>query len=305
MIFDADRASLRALLDNLFDGVYVVDGERRISYWNRGAERLTGRSADEMLGSVCGNTVAVHSQCGGGGEPCAHCPVHVMHAPGPPRERELLLHHRDGHLVPVLSRASALTGDDGTMIGVAEVFTDRSSPDEAAEEIRRLRRVALVDPLTEVGNRRFGEIALAARLDELRRYGWSFGVLFVDIDRFKAINDARGHRTGDAVLRMVARTLAGGVRASDRVVRWGGEEFLVIVRSVETEELSVIAEKLRRLVELAALEADGGRVTATVSVGATSGRESDTVDVLVDRADTLMYRSKSRGRNRVSGEAGG
>ncbi len=300
MIFDVDPASLRTLLDSLFDGVYVVDEERRITYWNRGAERLTGRSADEMLGSVCGGTVAVHSACGGGSDPCPHCPVNVMRAPGPALERELLLHHRDGHLVPVLARASALTDAAGTMTGVIEVFTDNSSSLDAAEEIRRLRRVALLDPLTEVGNRRFGEIALNARVDELQRYDWSFGLLFVDIDGFKNVNDEHGHQVGDAVLRMVARTLAGGVRSSDRVVRWGGEEFLVIARNVDRDELTFIAEKLRRLVELASFETDGRRVSVTVSIGAATARADDTPPVLVDRADALMYQSKRRGRNRVS-----
>ena len=305
MIFDVDPASLRNLLDSLFDGVYVVDEERRITYWNRGAERLTGRSAEEMLGSVCGGTVAVHSACGGGSEPCPHCPVHVMRTPGPTLERELLLHHRDGHLVPVLARASALTDADGTLNGVVEVFTDNSSSADAAEEVRRLRRIALLDPLTEVGNRRFGEIALDARVDELRRYDWSFGLLFVDIDHFKAVNDEHGHQVGDAVLRMVARTLVGSVRASDRVVRWGGDEFLVVARNVDGSELAVIAQKVRRLVELASFDNGGRRVAVTVSIGAAAGRRDDTATSLVERADTLMYLSKRRGRNCVSMDGDG
>jgi diguanylate cyclase (GGDEF)-like protein len=109
--------------------------------------------------------------------------------------------------------------------------------------------MALLDPLTKLGNRRYGQMNLSGKLREFKRYGWPFGVLFIDIDKFKAVNDTYGHDAGDRVLRLVAATIRNGLRSSDVVVRWGGEEFVAIVASVDEEKLRHVGEKLRVLVE--------------------------------------------------------
>lgn len=293
----------RSLLDNLSDGVYLVDRQRRIVYWNRGAERLTGYSAAEVVGRECAAGVLCHVDEGGHLLcPAETCPAEEVMRAGRTMERRVFLHHRDGHRVPVYTRIAPLRDGAGQVTGALEVFSDDSATLAAAEQIRRLEEASLLDPLTGVGNRRFAGLELANQLAKLQRYGWSFGVIFLDVDGFKAINDTHGHETGDAVLSMVARTIAGAVRAFDVVCRWGGEEFVVVLSNLSARDLLTRAEQIRRLVEQSALVRPSV-VGVTVSAGATMAREDDTPESLVARADALMYVAKRAGRNRVAGDA--
>jgi diguanylate cyclase (GGDEF)-like protein len=134
----------------------------------------------------------------------------------------------------------------------------------------------------------------------MARYGWSFGLIFLDIDRFKLVNDSFGHDTGDEALRMVARTLTHTSRSFDVVGRWGGEEFVAIVINVDRDGLRRIAERYRAMIENSDLTVDGMTVRITVSLGATQARSDDSLLSLVKRADRLMYQSKQRGRNCVT-----
>jgi diguanylate cyclase (GGDEF)-like protein len=218
------------------------------------------------------------------------------------QEREVYLHHKNGHRVPVLVRTSPLIDSDGKTIGGVEVFSDNSPKISLMQRVQSLEKMALLDPLTMLGNRRFAETQLASRLDEMRRYGWHFGVFFIDIDHFKNINDTYGHEIGDKVLQMTARTLQNGVRSFDTVCRWGGEEFVSIVAGVDERQLLSLAERLRVLVGQSSLPVGGSTIHITISIGVAVVRPDDTEQTVIARADNLMYRSKALGRNRVSHE---
>ena len=296
-----DPGFFKVLLDNLFDGVYVVDTDRRITYFNGGAERLTGFAAREVVGRCCADNVLMHTDPDGTLLcPGELCPAAAVMREGVAAVHEVFLRHKDGHRVGVLTRIAPIRDSAGAVVGAVEVFADNSAQLAAAEEIERLERLSMLDTLTGLGNRRFAETVLAGRLGELRRYGWPLAVGFVDIDHFKEVNDGRGHGVGDAALRMVARTLLGGVRGSDSVVRWGGEEFLLVLPGVEAGRLGELLEKLRRLVESSALEAEGGPVRVTISLGGTMAVAGDTPETLLERVDALMYESKRAGGNHVT-----
>jgi len=168
------------------------------------------------------------------------------------------------------------------------------------EKMAELQRDALLDPLTGLVNRRHATDTLGNMLNQMNRYGWSFGLLFIDIDRFKAINDTYGHDVGDTVLEMVARTLEANSRSFDLVARWGGEEFLVIVVNVDEAKLYRVAYKLRTLVGKSSIQVGNERIGVTVSVGAALPHPEDTIESLIRRADQLMYKSKSAYRNNTS-----
>ena len=162
-----------------------------------------------------------------------------------------------------------------------------------------MRKLALLDHLTQVGNRRFGQMKLQACISQFARYNWPFGILFCDIDNFKKVNDDFGHNFGDRILKMAARTLASNVRLFDYVIRWGGDEFVVIVINTKPEHLQKIAEKLSVLVENSSIIHDTGKINVTVSIGATCCRNDDNPDSIIHRADNLMYKSKQGGKNCV------
>jgi diguanylate cyclase (GGDEF)-like protein/PAS domain S-box-containing protein len=289
------------LLDNLYDGVYFLDSERKITYWNKGAERLTGYQASEVIDCYCRNDILMHVD-EEGTKLCEEnlCPAVKALTDGLPHEDEVYLHHKKGHRVPVSIRVAPILSPDGLVVGAVEVFSDNTTRVESKQTIEELRRIALLDPLTEVGNRRYAEMNLKFRLAEQERYGWPFGVLFMDIDHFKKINDHYGHDIGDDVLKMTAKTLDNSLRAFDVVGRWGGEEFIAIVINISPGQLHSIAEKLRIMAEQSSMTNGNKTIKVTISVGATLARDDDTVESLLSRADQLMYQSKSSGRNRIT-----
>jgi diguanylate cyclase (GGDEF)-like protein len=157
------------------------------------------------------------------------------------------------------------------------------------------------DRLTGVPNRETLLTTLAAEIERAARHYQPLSVAFIDIDRFKPINDNYGHNSGDAVLRQVAGLVADSVRASDTFGRYGGEEFMLILPETTPEEAFGLAEDLRALVMQEPLRIAGDQsIKATVSIGIAGGRGSGLqIDMLVDRADAAMYAAKSLGRNRT------
>lgn len=161
---------------------------------------------------------------------------------------------------------------------------------------RDLQRLSATDPLTGALNRRSCERILEEELVRSERYGRPLSVLLFDIDHFKRINDEHGHAAGDAVLRDLADRVRAVVRQNDALVRWGGEEFLVVMPETVAEGARVAAERIRRVVERDPL---GPGVPTTLSGGVATARAGDDQDSLVHRADELLYRAKNTGRNRI------
>ena len=227
------------------------------------------------------------------------CPLAMTIRNGQGRQADVFLHHKRGHRVSVSVRTAALRNTKGEIIGAAEIFAENSSSQSLQEENAALRRQAMVDPLTEIGNRRYAETRLNSIINEAGRYEWPFGLLLIDIDFFKDVNDKRGHDVGDEVLRMVAKTIEMGIRNFDVVARWGGEEFIAIIKQVDKDGLQTVAEKLRMLVEHSAIHKGTEKIAVTISVGGTAAKKKDELHKLIKRADIELYRAKASGRNRV------
>lgn len=290
----------KQILDNLSEGVYFVDRNRKILYWNNGAERISGYSADEVKGSHCYDNILVHVDLKGNSLCHGPCPLVRAIRDDTRIETEAFLRHKSGHRVPVLIRTAPVHDTGGEITGAVEVFSENSTRIALQEDIHRLEQMSLLDPLTGLANRRYLDMSLKSHMDQMRRYQWQFGVLFADIDNFKSVNDTFGHQVGDQILTMVARTIGGNSRSFDVAGRWGGEEFLVIGNHVTPQSLREIADRYRVLVEASAIPIQNGMFHVTVSIGATVARPDDTIKTLVDRVDRLMYESKKAGKNRVT-----
>jgi diguanylate cyclase (GGDEF)-like protein/PAS domain S-box-containing protein len=288
------------LLENLYDGVYYVDRRRSITYWNKAAEQITGYSREEVLGKKCSDNLLRHVNDRGDCLCLSACPLAQTIVDGEPRSASAFLHHKNGHRLPVYVHVSPIHNEAGTIIGAVEVFNNNSETVAALQHLKELKDLAYTDPLTNIANRNYLEIFLDARFNELRRYGWSFGLIFADIDHFKRVNDTCGHPVGDLVLQMVANTLAQNCRSFDLVGRWGGEEFLLVLGHLnQLPKLGAIAERLRLLVSHSYIEREPGPLAVTLSMGATLAQPRDTIESLIQRADQLLYQGKSAGRNRL------
>jgi len=163
--------------------------------------------------------------------------------------------------------------------------------------VNELEKDVFQDALTGVGNRKLLELKIGTALHEYQRQHISFGLLFLDVDRFKSINDTYGHHEGDRVLQAVASNLTEHLRNTDICGRWGGEEFVVLLQNINNaNSLTHIAEKLRAMIASSAIFINNQKVSVTVSIGGTLVHQRDTLDSLIEHADGLMYQSKQAGK---------
>lgn len=294
-----DDSSLQSqLCDNLFDGVYFVDRDRKIAYWNHGAEELTGYKSEEVVGSRCFDNLLSHID-ESGCELChAGCPLSATIEDGTRREAEVYLRHKSGHRVPVSIRVAPIRDNSGAIVGAVEVFSDITQKKTIERRARDLETEAYLDPLTKISNRRHITMAVTHAMHEVEEFGTRAGLLLVDVDQFKQVNDQFGHSAGDDVLETVANTLSRAIRPNDVLGRWGGDEFLVLARGVDVGDLQKLAERCLTLIAASTIKAGEERVRVTVSIGGTLLQRGKPAKWAFDRADGFLYACKAVGRNR-------
>ncbi len=162
-------------------------------------------------------------------------------------------------------------------------------------------QLALLDPLTHLGNRAALDNALRRELQLAERHHYELSLLMIDVDHFKAINDRHGHSQGDDVLREIARTIESVCRETDISFRYGGEEFVVLLRKTGETGARTIAERLRRTISKLVIGHNGNSVRPTVSIGISTrtSEQKEHINDLFERADQALYRAKEAGRNCV------
>lgn len=163
----------------------------------------------------------------------------------------------------------------------------------------RLEDMAVTDKLTGIGNRQLFDIALDQALKLRKRVPLPLSVLLIDIDRFKGINDTRGHLKGDEAIRSVAQILKDRVRESDLIARWGGEEFILLAHNCRLVHAQELAETLREAIAATPILSPDDGLRVTVSCGVAECADDDDAESLIGRADRALYRAKDDGRNRV------
>lgn len=161
---------------------------------------------------------------------------------------------------------------------------------------KTLKHLSITDPLTNLSNRIRLNEAIDDELKRTKRWKTSFGLMIIDIDHFKAINDNFGHLAGDDILVSIAQTLTQSAREIDTIGRWGGEEFVIICPQSDRDGVMQLAERLRKNVMEMTCAID---IKLTVSVGVAMIKDEDTIQTIVSRADTALYEAKNSGRNKV------
>ena len=291
----------KEVLSYMYEGVYVVDKERRIVFWNYGSEQITGYTSEEVVNKFCYDNILQHvteegvQLCFGG------CPLHHTLKTGEVMEADVFLHHKDGHRVPVTVKSIPIYDEDKNIVAAIEVFTDTRYKKATYDENRRLKELLTIDELTGISNRRYLDFHLKNVINEANEFELNFGILFIDIDKFKSINDTYGHSIGDEILKLVSQTLSANVRGDDKIGRWGGEEFIAVLRLPNQNALLRMAEKLRLLVSESFYILENDKpLSVTISVGGTMFNHGEDITSLVSRADKNMYNSKDTGRNKVT-----
>lgn len=301
-----DHAFAHKLLEMLAIPAFVLDTDCRVMIWNRACERLTGVPADEMLGTKehwRGFFDAPHPTLADLVIQSRSKDIDQLyprqaddaHAPSPLSAEGWWDMPRCGARRYLSNDASAVFDDDGRLVAVVQTLRDITHEKKAQIALEQL---ATRDGLTGLANRRCFDDTLAAEWARAMRQKQPLSLLMVNVDNFKAYNDANGHLGGDECLKRIAAAVSGEMRANDLVARYGGEEFAVILPNESLKGAAIVAERIRCRVEK--LQVAHQRIT--VSIGAATAFASSETDPsqLVAIADGALYRAKHMGRNRIS-----
>jgi len=279
-------AVLRMIVDAVSDAIIVHSPQGELLFFNDGACELLGYSREEMLGLVPFGWVAPHMNRGSAGR------IERILVGGSLSFQSSVI-RKDGSLAPTdVSARRAETAEGPVIVSVIRDMSER------AEAEAQLVYLAFHDPLTGLSNRAALEKRLDDAIADARRYNDILAVAYIDLDRFKPINDTYGHETGDSVLITLGQRLVAGVRVQDLVARIGGDEFVVVLPRLNgTDELELIAERL-----LAEIRQPITMRNATCGIDASIGfalfdAKKDDSRSLVVKADVAMYAAKRDAAN--------
>jgi diguanylate cyclase len=294
----AERERLNITLQSIRDAVITTDPTTHITYINAAAESLlgltmhaiAGRRMDEVIHLMDPLTSKAAANLIG---------QSALHAKVFQREQACLLHRSDGSICYVTDVVSPVLDSSGALTGLVIVFHDATLEVNRA---RDLQHRALHDPLTNLSNRADFEQRLRSALSKARQLNRSAALLAIDLDRFKAVNDAAGHAAGDALLCKAADVCRAAVRSSDTVARLGGDEFAIILEDCAEDRAHRIGNKLLRALNASEIEWPGSRY----AIGASIGLAVCTVEIQdekgwLEAADAACYLAKRHGRGQLRG----
>lgn len=280
------------------EGVYLVDKNRKILYYNEAAEHFSGFDRHYVTGRHCFDNIFNHMAEDGTLLCFNGCPLHRSIQENIDTEGYVYLRHKDGFRLKVHVKTMPIL-ENGEIVGALEVFSPMIPQEETNQTIHFYKQQLLMDPLTKVHNRKIletGDPLLDLDQSDMQR----MGVIFIDIDNFKSYNDTYGHDLGDQILINIAKTLTNSISMNDLVIRYGGEEFLILSPDSSKEKVTILAEKIRLLVENTKIEKDQLSLNYQISLGATLRHYKEPLVAAINRADQAMYKSKFMGKNRVT-----
>ena len=287
----------RLLAENAWEVIWTMDLDGKITYINPAVERMRGITPEEAMRQSLDE---IHPPESAASVADYYRQVFAAIEAGtePPMFRgENEYYRKDGSIMTGELQVIPHLDGSGKVIELIGVTRDISERKVFEAELRNL---AVTDTLTGVWNRRHGTELLAADLSA-RRPGQALSLLMLDIDHFKTINDTFGHQAGDHVLIEIASRLRRSLRGSDMVARWGGEEFVVLLRDCALPDALRLAEDIRAAIAELPFGAMG---SLTVSVGVAEARASEDLTTWLERADQALYRAKRSGRNEVAADSG-
>ena len=291
-----ERERLRVTVNSISEAVITLDSELRIVFINDWAQRLLGLDSEaaksRRIDEVIHLTDPLTSK-----SVVSLATLSVLRARVMRRESPCILHRPDGATCYVMDSAAPLLDSTGHVTGIVLALRDATAE---VERLRELRHRATYDPLTGLVNRAEFQQRLRDTWRKARHLDRPAALLAIDLDRFKALNDAAGHAAGDAMLRQVAKVCCMHVRSSDTVARLGGDEFAIILDHCAAASVEGISHKILHALNPLEIEWDGTRH----SIGASIGVSGVTADMLsesdwMEAADKACYRAKSQGRGQI------
>jgi diguanylate cyclase (GGDEF)-like protein/PAS domain S-box-containing protein len=285
----------RSVLEGLQTGVYLVDRDRRIVFWNDGAERITGYLRHEVVGRSCRDSLLDHCDNEGNLLCAKACPLTEAMRDGHPRDTQVYVRHRAGYRIAVQVHAMPLRDNHGGIIGAAESFDDQVGSSGRERRDSHLAAHGCLDSITGLANRGYSYVHLREQLEACTQFGIPFAVLCIQLDQLAHFTEVHGREATDALLRVVAHSIRNTLRGTDFVGRWTEDCFLAILSECEGEAVQKVGERIRRVVSCSSIQWWGDRLSITVSLGSATAPPGDTIEALCANAERSLQQTSKGG----------
>lgn len=288
---------LRAALESLQTGVCIVDRDRKIRFWNDGAERITGHLRQDVLGHFCGEILLIrfHEKKVAF---CEHaCPLVAAMRDGKARESRVYVHHKAGYAVPVSIQAVPIRDVNGHVIGAVESFVERHCRSTHRPPDCALATGHGLDAATQLPDRGFTDAHLVNLVKYAAEHSIPFGLLFFQLDQLDVLTATHGVDAAEAILNAVAHTLRNGLDPLDFVGRWSADRFLAVIANCANGDFLSTAERLKRLAQSSEVTWWGDPLSVTVSVGGTVLKPGESLAPLLKRAEKAIEQAVAHGGN--------
>jgi diguanylate cyclase (GGDEF)-like protein/PAS domain S-box-containing protein len=295
-----DPEIFRSVLDDLLTGIYLVDRNRRIRFWNTGAENITGYLRQDVVGrflrdhllSTGSETKDVDS------DPTD--PISLVFRDGKPSTSDISILHKKGYRVPIVLRTIPIRNGRGLVVGAAESFDMNRS---ASDWTRRQAGVAdfgCLDSATGVPSQGFMQTQFREHLTRFSEHSLSFGVLIIQVDHMEYFRSSRGPGVVPTILRVVAQGVENCLRPDDLVGCWFENKFLALLTGCRGSDVGRVANRVRKMVGQSEIEWWGDNFSITSSLGAGASRPGDTLELLLERVEGSLRESIAAGGNCVT-----
>jgi PAS domain S-box-containing protein len=283
-VFLDDPEIFRNVVDNLQTGIYLTDCERRIVFWNQGAEHITGYKRHEVVGRFCRDNILMHCNEAGAVLCEAECPLAESIRDGKQKEGQLYLRHKTGHQVPVKVWTMAIRNARGAIIGAAESFEVRNPDSEQERHQSTLAAHGCLDMTTGLPNHGLTRSHLRESLVLFAEHHLPFGVLCIQLDELVEFEGAHSYEAMHAILHVSARTVAHVLGPTAFLGRWAENQFLAILPECDRVELEKLRHEIHRVVNCSGIRWWGDPLSTRASVGWAMVEPDDTVESVVGRA---------------------
>jgi diguanylate cyclase (GGDEF)-like protein/PAS domain S-box-containing protein len=295
-----DPEIYQTVLDSLETGVYIVDRNRRIRFWNGGAEQITGYLRQDVVGRFLRDHLLTTIDEAKDLDSDTSDPINLVFRDGKSSIMDVSILHKNGYRVPVVLHTNPIRNSRGAVVGAAESFEKNRSASDWTRRQAGFADFGCLDAVTGVAAQSFMETQLRENLITFVEHSIPFGILMVQIDHMDQLRASRGPGVVPTILRIIAQSVENCLRPTDLVGCWGENQFIAILLECRETEVALVGERVRRMIGQSEIEWWGDRFSVTSPVGGAGCRAGDSAELLVARADASLKESVERGGNCVT-----
>ncbi len=293
-----DDLFFKKLFNNLLEGAFLVDSDKKILYWNRTAGLISGFDTDDVTNTYCNEDTFKHCDKKGNPLSSEECPLSRCIDKGTVITKKSILLHKNGFLIPILLTAIPIKDKDNKVIGAMEVFLDDSAQEDLEKAHDHIEESSSKDGLTNLYVKTEIVERIQIEMQKADRYEVPVCLCICNVDNLKEINKLHGNHVGDVVLRRISEVLRGHLRRTDIIGCYGEGEFIILLPLIDLHRANIAIEKLKNIVDNTIIEVIEPR-KITMSFGLTEIVPDDSLENFVDRAECAVYKAKKLGKDRI------